>query len=375
MKKFKLCMTVTAALFLAPAIAFSALRPVNPCIKNIGDHVNRGILELDNCNLNDRDIPALAEYIARIKSLHTVSLRHNNIGSEGAILLAQPFMAKNRIAHTINLDDNHIGPEGVAELVKMPGLYSFSINDNNIGTEGALYLAEQNTIVSLAVNNNHINAKGTAALVRMPKLSELKIAQNELDAEGIATLVANKNINELDVSYTNFGFEDLQAFLPRPKLWKLYVNGLHLGDEGAKAIAAARSIGGGGSESTALTALGMADNDLTDTGLAYLNHSTLGYIYYLNISQNPISDQGVIAYVKSINYFWSKYLTLIADETNLTDQAAWEIADLANRHNEAFTTLSVNFDHIGRFGLEALEKASIKHVYAKYNDGPGTSIH
>lgn len=354
-KHMVLLLTMIASSLISPVFASQnnmhqqqTNKRANACFENIDSHRYDFFLDLVDCKIQDNDLPFVVSYLEENRGIKVVFLDENNIGPEGAKLLA-----KEVATDFIGLDDNHIGPEGAAALAQSKSIYGFSLANNAIGTSGALALAKSSTIDMLTVSNNGIQPEGITALANNPNFKlMLGVAKNTLDAASVAALVNNKNLKGIDVSYTNFGLDDVAALLDRPELETLYINGLHLGDRVTKVLAQKKTI----------LFLDVAENDLTAEGAAAIANFLPEDFMDLNISYNPIGDRGIAALVKA-NI--PQYVYLSVEGDNISDEGAYA---LGNATIDMFD-LVISHNHLTAAGIKALEDSSYIHYFdASDND-------
>lgn len=330
--------------FLIQAESHGYAGSSNDCIRYIEDHRHIHFLDLRACKLRDSDIPAISSYLEKNPDIEYLYIGQNNMGSEGAKLLAA-----NQTVAVLNLDDNHIGAEGAAAFAENNNLVSLSIRANAIGNAGAIALAKTNRLKNLDVSNNEIDAEGVIALANNDSFHYLNLAGNTLNTEAVDAITNTKSIYALDVSYTDLGFNEVAKLAKITDLSLLAVNGLDLGDRGARMLARHPS----------LTALYIADNGITLVGVAAI--AQLPQLVDLNLGNNAIGDQGIKSLVTKRRY---AYWDLDLHDTNLSDKGASTLAGSLT----AIGVLNVSHNHLSSVGLKALQESDhIEIVKAEYN--------
>ena len=320
----------------------------NDCLRYIDDHHYQFLLDLTECKIQDSDISFILSYLSQNPDIKILFLDENNIGPKGGKLLASEL-----ILDYLGIDDNHIGLEGSKVLAENKFLFGVSLSNNYIGTHGAIALAKSTRLENITVSNNDIQPEGIEALANNAHVKVLEIAGNVLNEKSMQAIINNKNIKGLDVSYTNIHLNDVITLLDRPHLESLSINGLHLGDQITPLLA----------ERKTLNYLDIADNNLTSEGVNNLVNLLHEDFVDLNISHNPIGDQGV-SILSKINLSMLPFLSL--EDTNLSDVSAIALSSASM----FIMDLNIEHNHLSAVGIDALEKSSqIGYFDASYNDG------
>ena len=129
------------------------------------------------------------------KSIHVLNLGYNEIGDNGAEVLAKNttllllvlesnqitdigaiYLSKNTVLLTLNLQDNHITDVGAEALAKNTGLLSLNLQSNQITNAGAEALAKNTNLSTLNLRNNMIGDSGAEALAKNTKLVDLDLS-------------------------------------------------------------------------------------------------------------------------------------------------------------------------------------------------------
>jgi len=364
MKKLPGLIAASAILLLNQSLAHSNALPQNLCIKALAyKKTTFTFIDLNHCRLNDEDMNDLADFILQKKlKVGLLNLDQNNIGSKGASLLVKRL--KDIKLEDLSLDDNHVGPEGAAALANLRGLYQLSLNNNDIGTEGALALAGMASLRILNVNNNKIGAEAVTVLAKNTTLQTLHIAESTLDEVSIAALSMSRSLQDLDLSYTNMSGSDLKAVFDLPQLTRLSLNGVNIGAKEVKAI----------SELSNLRYLSLADNNIDADSVAALGLDNLYRLNELNISNNPIGDKGIMAFMKHSEFPLYYLFDLIADECNISNDGALALAKQIKAHPGTLSSLSLRYNHIGESGIKELQQ-NITKLKVDHNDGDQLKKH
>jgi V8-like Glu-specific endopeptidase len=176
---------------------------------------------------------------------------------------------------TLNLFDNNIGPDGAIVLAKscFPNLTTLYLSLNNIGFKGAMAISNAN----------------------FPNLTQLYISGNDLGPEG-ATAIANakfSKITTLDLSWNKIGPEGAEAISKAnfKNLSELNISKNNIGVRGAKAIAKGKF--------KELSALYIYKNNIRDKGALALAEAGFEKLKTLDMSYNYIGDEGAFAIAKA----------------------------------------------------------------------------
>lgn len=273
------------------------------------------VLGLNDNEIGDVGVEALAEALPRCPALTALYLGDNQIGARGASALAVALpqcmalreltLCSNRLGaagaavlskalppalQSLGLEYNKIGDAGAcavaATLPNYKALADLSLSDNDIGDEGAIALSASfvhcHALVALYLGGNRIKAPGAAALGTMlPKLTEL------------TTLFLSDN------QIADAGAKAVATALPTcPVLDHLGLECNHIGDDGARALASAFP------KCPALTWLSLADNSIGDAGAEALTSAIPKFWYValsvLYLNGNQIGDAGALALARSL---------------------------------------------------------------------------
>ena len=198
--------------------------------------INRKI-DLTDCKLGFNSIVILSNILIKNKNKYSrLILSKNNFGDKGIELLLDSIKDNNNIVE-LNLSSNSITPKG-----------------GNLIFEFLLY---QNSIISLDLS------------------SEDGVNKNRICAEGI------KNIEKVLKNNFFLEFLDLSSNSIRTEGFKYLINGLK--------------------ENDIIKKINVSNNEIDVKGIEYLNNTLKkSKIEYLDLSQNPLGNEGCIAISKSL---------------------------------------------------------------------------
>jgi len=243
---------------LAPVICnLSKLKKLNLRGNEIGEYFETQIplfkiptLEFFDISLNrltSKDVSTLAKSLETMTCLTHLSLRNNEIGTEGCNLLSSSIKKLKRlttldIGHFVDSDLTHL----IVSLSSLPSLTSLdmscnqrmsdihslgglsnlvclNMSDNNLGEEGAAELAiplsKMSRLTSLNLNANGIFDNGLISLLdslsSLVHLETIMLGYNELERESVVALgnnfqsltllqtldLSNNEITESDIEY------------------------------------------------------------------------------------------------------------------------------------------------------------------------------
>ena len=211
MKKLYAAILVISALTMGSQLIAGPLNPHPPApapapapvpvLPALDEH---GVLNLSNLGLGDAGIIAIAPHFPA--NMRELWLDHNNIGSQGAIVIANNLFRSPHLT-LIDLDNNHIGAEGLIVLGQLlpAGLEKLYLKENNIGDAEVAALAEHPLPVTLNwlnLENNHIGNAGIVALAHCLRdnpiaiLSTIALTGNWFEEDGRQALA--------DANYAEF---------------------------------------------------------------------------------------------------------------------------------------------------------------------------
>lgn len=146
---------------------------------------------------------SVADLLARFRSLQRVELRGQQIGDDGAAVLARsPSLSGLKV---LRLGENALDVRGVAELLSSPHLTvleELDLSDNPPGSEWvrAFATAGPRPLRKLVLENNELDARAVAVLAAAPALAglrELALDRNPIGDRGAVALARSTMLSGL----------------------------------------------------------------------------------------------------------------------------------------------------------------------------------
>lgn len=322
-----------------------AIPKIHPmCMKNIEEHITKNWLNINDCNLNDSDIPAIIKVLDQHKEIIYLSAERNSISDEGATALAKRTtlrqinlefnligdlgaieLAKNFRLHKLNLGWNYrIGDVGARALAGNTSLDDLDLQHNRIGNAGAIALANNISIRWLYLDDNKIGDEGAKAFMNNTNIESLDLESNQISDEGAVALSSNTTIETLDLGHNHISDNGAIAFAKNDKLQRLSLDHNQIGDRGAIQLA----------KNSTLEYLGLGRNIIGDAGaIAFANNMTL---YRLDLSYNQIGEAGLAALANN------KHLNVDTEGNNETLSNPYHIKKknpLGKHHHHHFNSV------------------------------------
>lgn len=355
-------------------------------------------LYLENCNLQDEEIPAVIDYLKGKPQLTGLDLKNNNLHQKAAQLIAQGTSIE-----LLWLDNNFIGNEGAKALAetqneKLKNLY---LVNNQIGDEGAKALAKNTHFDYLWLNQNPISKEGAIAFRDNVTLTTLGLCEDPLlGDEGALELAKSKSLKVLCLWSDNLTSRGTMNFADSTidflrlddnpltdKVTPQFVNfkgdtlvldNCQIGDEGVQNLIknhTTKNLSLGRNQITDYSVRLLA-NVNTTFGTVWLdhNHITDKYlsdyidnpsIWHLDLGYTDITDAGIKALIQNRHAFRSLYV----NHNQLTNESAFAIVKDSILYN-----LEVAYNHIGPSGIKKLKSRHWNHLDVEGNDGPNTFI-
>ena len=297
------------------------------------------VLDMGRCHLHDDHIRTLLRNVSynKLKFIKNLDLQGNNIGSEGAVALADGLKSCNNL-QTLNLNSNNIGAEGAIALAdglkSCNNLKTLVLADSNIGDEGAVALAD--------------------GLKSCSNLQTLNLSDNDISAEGIVALVdalkSCNNLQELHLSANYIGAEGALALADglKSNLKSLVLTGNNIGDDGAVALA------DGLKSCNNLHTLDLTENNIGDKGAVALADGlkSCSNMHLLYLANNSIGDEGAVALADGLKSCKNLQLLGLSDN-NIGDEGAVALADGLKSCNNLYA-LKIYNNNIYAEGAAAL---------------------
>ncbi len=173
---------------------------------------------------NSYNIIGFLECFPKLVSLH---LGDNGLDDKWMVRF-EPVLEQYHDLAELNLNSNEIGPEGakiLANVLQGSNFIRLHLFGNNIGAEGAMYIAQVlvqcPNFVELILNMNNIGDKGASyianVLVQCPKLAALNLRYNNISDEGAKSFekvlcnVQCSSLTALDLSHNNISNEEAKS--------------------------------------------------------------------------------------------------------------------------------------------------------------------
>lgn len=212
------------------------------------------VLDLSKVALRTEDLEAVVVALGKATTLENLTLDKCKLKDEGVIKIMEGIKAGNHInLKKVSLRQNNIGNKGAESLTflleKSATLAELDLSENAISSRGA-------SAVFDALNNN-----------RRTQLHTLNLSQNEIwDMDDNSYLRTNKTLRVLNMD-GNFmhdeGAEHIANAIAENKytvIEKLFLGWNGIADDGAIALAKMMEA------NSTLQVLGLAENDITNTG-------------------------------------------------------------------------------------------------------------
>ena len=287
------------------------------------------IIELFNHKCKDLDVPVKEELMNRFISFiqekcvnRIIDLNDCCLGFNAMIALSEILKRNNDICSRLILTKNNFGDMGIELLIEKiknnSNIVELNLCSNNLGVKGGIiifnYLLNQNSIISLDLS------------------SKEGIYRNRICAEGVKTIEK--------VLKTNFYLEkiDLSSNSLRNEGFKYLTNGLE--------------------KNSSLQTLIISNNEINEKGIIYMESKLIECkIKYLDISCNPISNNGLIIIAKCLSNKKLNEITYlnISDCSLNFDGFREFIKKLSKNHK--IITLNFNKNNLFSNKWESLENA------------------
>jgi hypothetical protein len=182
------------------------------------------------------------------------SLRLENGCTDSDIKALRVALQNNNYLTALYLEFNQIGDEGAEVLASTTKLLTLHLTGNNIGNVGAKFLANNSNLTDLDVCKNKIGDEGVSAFAMNASLTSLEVSENEFGKQGVQVLAQNTTLKTLSLIHNQIDDEGAKALANNFNITTLYLQGNMITDEGAKAFF----------DNNSLTALYVSDNQITD---------------------------------------------------------------------------------------------------------------
>lgn len=313
--------------------------------RNCLEHLDHISTDLSYCNLKDKDIVKLVDYINSHPDYtqYILYLDGNKIGPDGAEQLAK---IKSSQLKALSLTSNQIGTKGAIALSKS-NYEQLYVDDNEIGKEGIKALAGMK-LIALDVGDNNLDADDVIALAKNKSLSILGLEGAVFNNQAIDALAKNAQISDYNLSNTTLGQADVEKILRGKDVWVAQLAGLHL--KSAQFLLQFPHL---------MYAI-LANNDLGGSYAGTYGLLAQKQLDILDLSDNHLGDNVVKSIVAEIDHEVS-YLNLDGD--NVTDASV----EILNKKSPFIDRLNLTADAISYDGYKKLSHHYGSHVVTNYN--------
>lgn len=339
-----------ATMSLLTSLSYAGSDQENQCISKLKPQPGPVCytLELSDCNLKDKDIPALVKFIKSDRYVSGLNIRKNQISDEGAKEMAALYALEE-----LDISENKISDKGISSIAaNLQRLTELAASKNKITSKGALALANSR-FDRLDLSDNLIGDAGAIALANM---TDLNLSHNPFSPKATLALANSQTLKSLEIAYATLDEASINAFAKNTSITWLDISHTHLKDEDAALL----------TQNSTLLAFIAEGNELTDAALSpnmnnlvYLvlddNHigaegvknlSKYKNLKSLSLNNNFIGDEG-IAYLSQS----STLINLWADNNQITDKGAKSLASMASTE---FTQAYLANNTIGPDGAIAI---------------------
>jgi len=205
------------------------------------------------------------------------------------------FRVEEDIAHIAKISSLEVlvtralDDEGMAQLSKLPKLWSLNISDTGVGKSGLAHLSQMNRLEALDLENLRVDDKSLQHLAGMQQLSFLNLDHTDVTDVGLQQLSGLTSLAFLSLKHTAVIGTGLISLRKLP-LVQIMLGDSKLSDEGLAAIGQIKS----------LQTLSINATDISDAGMTHLTN--LPMLMFLNAEDTRITDSGLeqIKKIKSL---------------------------------------------------------------------------
>lgn len=221
------------------------------CLKQIENRVHNDYLSLGYCDLTDDDMKKIATYLQQHPEIHSLDITNNFITSNG-----------------------------IEELKNNISLTAIYADYNNIGEDGAFILAKMSKLKELSLASNNIYDDGAVALSHLPKLYAIELSENFVMNNGAKALAANTALIHVYLNHNYIGAEGAKYFgnYPSSRLFNLQLQYNYIGDTGFIETVKLQQT----------NEIDAAGNHITDKSCDALQKTSATYLY--DLSHNDLTD-------------------------------------------------------------------------------------
>ena len=293
-----------------------------------GDENNKNdkILNLNNTNLNDKDIMCIAECLRDVKKIKSLNISGNQLTSVGGRHIARA-LSHNDLIKNLNCADNDLSDSGVIAIISAISantdnqIQTIDFSKNNISAPAVTYIMQlfkdhpnSTFLHEIILDNNNLTTESCTAisggLLFAYSLKKLSLKNNNLNDESVNVLF-DGIVKVAEVSTRVKGLEEL------------YLDSNNISDDGLEHLISFNNKNGSGVFNGEivllnLKTLSLRGNKLTDDGMNELSkchigsESLLSRLEKLDCGENnKLTHQTVIYFAKILPLTTSlKYLDL-----------------------------------------------------------------
>src|SRR3990167_6809288 len=136
------------------------------------------VLSLENCDLQDSDMPAVVDYLKNHPRINALDLSENNLTGKSMQMLS--------VIQTLawmSASYNQVGDKGAIAIANMKSLTNLDLIASNVGDAGAKALAAL-SLQALDLSRNQIHDDGVMALANNKSLIILSLDSNKISDAG-----------------------------------------------------------------------------------------------------------------------------------------------------------------------------------------------
>ncbi|CAD5119403.1 unnamed protein product [Dimorphilus gyrociliatus] len=344
------------------------------------------LLSLEDCHLEVNEAIKLGDTLKNFQNLKRLNLNNNSIKEEGAKAIFNTISESNLKLEELEIGNCSFGLAAAkslsSTLKNLPELRILNLNNNLIKDEGAYKIFKvfydfNNKLSEISLDGCQFGCSTAIKLAKtlrsLPNLTKLVCCNNPIKDEGLkavieSLLVANNKLSHLDVyncALTKNGIRRLSDILQKLKyLRNLVIGSNRLENDGINMISYNLS------SEAILQKLILNDSSFGSLGARHLV-SSLKYftnLSELNLSDNPIKDDGIIAIFTKIS---PKHLEkLYLENCNFGKLGAIELSKCLS-HLKELKILNINQNRIkdegiiSIFDILASNHEKLQEIYAK----------
>lgn len=228
----------------APPLAISHSNAKSNVNLNLLQHVKNQTLDLSGSGLEDKNMPAIVDFLKKNPQITIVNLGYNGkLTGVGLVPLASITSLKE-----LNLERNYkdcpnnkciggLEAKDVALFANHKSLTKLNLMMHSVGDGGAEQLAQSNSITDLELSGNDLTDKGGVALAGNKNLKYLALNFNEVGLLTAQAIAKNTTLEHLSLNQTAMDDQAISVIAQNKTLQKLSLGLTYLHDQGAIALA------------------------------------------------------------------------------------------------------------------------------------------